>query len=279
MLVILIMTEDFIPGEPIYYAHVLSRKFKQLLIVVLSDIHRGNPLSSEKHFNRTIKTVVDTPNLFVVLNGDLCESSLRTSKGEIYKQVGSPKEQRDWMIDKLKPIKHKILGCTRGNHEDRIYKETSIDICEDIAKALEIPYRAEGILLKISFGNYRSYRPYTYWGYVTHGYGGARTKAAKAVKVERVATWIHADFYAMSHDHVVNVAPDVYLMPDPRTRESEDGFLVGTVTAHRKMLIKTNAFLKWGGYAEAMGFPPVDLETPIIKLIGEGKKPQVKVEV
>ena len=106
-----------------------------------------------------------------------------------------------------------------------------------------------------------------FWGYFTHGYGGARTKAAKAVKVERLSTWIHADWYAMSHDHVVNVAPDIYLMPDNRGTMSEDGFLSGKVSAHREMLIKTNAYLKWGGYAEFGGFPPSDLTTPLIKLL------------
>ena len=102
--------------------------------------------------------------------------------------------------------------------------------------------------------------------------------------MERLGTWIHADVYIMSHDHVVNVAPDVYLIPDPRTSAEKDkdgnetGFTVGKVTAHRKLLVKSNAFLKWGGYSEMGGFPPVDLETPIIKLSGQGK-PRVRVEV
>ena len=48
--------------------------------------------------------------------------------------------------------------------------------------------------------------------------------------------------------------------------------------AHRKMLVKCNAFVKWGGYAEAGGFPPSDLAVPLIKLDGGGKK-RVRVEV
>jgi len=215
-------------------------------------------------------------------NGDLCESSVRTSKGEIYKQVGSPQDQRDQMIEWLEPIKDKILGMTIGNHELRIKNEVGIDICQDIAKALGVPYRAEGIILKISFGNYNNHtkgKPFTYWGYATHGYGGARTAAAKAVKVERASHLIHADFYLMSHDHVVNAAPVVYLMPDPRNHiDPKTGFTVGRVVSHRKMLIKTNAYLKWGGYAEMGGFSPSDLETPIVKLAGEGK-PKVRVEI
>ncbi len=128
------------------------------------------------------------------------------------RQAGSPGEQRDFIVEKFMPIKNKVLGVTQGNHERRI---EDVDVAGDIAKALGVPYRAEGMLLKISFGSGNSghpNKPYVYWGYFTHGYGGARTKSAKAVKVERVGQWLHADFYVMSHDHVVNVSPDIYLL-------------------------------------------------------------------
>jgi len=279
-----------ITGEFKYYAVNLSPKLKEVKVVPISDAHYGNPYFSKRHFLETINFVKHTRGVVAICTGDLCESAIRTSKGEIFEAVGSPKKQRDWMIKQLKPIKHKILGITTGNHEIRIANETSMDMSEDIAKALNVPYRPEGILLKISFGSGNEGhedKPYVYWCYATHGYGGARTKSAKAVKVERCATWIHADFYIMSHDHVANVAPDVYLLPDPRTYAEKivvdeetitTGFQVGKVTAHRKMLIKSNAYLKWGGYAEMGGFPPSDLATPVITLMGNTKK-RVKVEV
>jgi len=280
--------EDLIiTGEPIFYAHTLSPEFKKLRIKPLSDVHYGNPLFSKKHFLGVVASIKVEPNVFTFLNGDMCESSIKTSKGEIYKQVGSPQDQRDWIIEQLYPIKDRILGVTTGNHEVRIWNEVGVDITKDIAEALGVPYRPSGMLLKLSFGegnNSTKGKPYVYWGYFTHGYGGARTKSAKAVKVERTATWIHADWYAMSHDHVVNAAPDVYLMPDNRTHLEKDskgeetGFTVGKVVAHRKMLVKTNAYLKWGGYSEMGGFPPVDLTCPIIKLAGEGR-PRVSVEI
>jgi len=262
-------------GEPIYYAHTLGTELEEVLIVPISDVHYGNPLFSKKHFLKTL-SFLEKSNAYGFLNGDMCESTLRTSVGEIYHQVGSPEKQRDQIIEWLKPYKSKLFGAVDGNHENRIWREVGIHIIGDIAKALEIPYRPEGLLHKISFGDgNRSTRdkPFVFWFYQTHGYGGARTKSAKAVKVERTATWIHADFYAMSHDHVVNVAPDVYLLPDPRTRAEKDakgnetGFRIGRVTAHRKMLIKTNAYLKWGGYSEFGGFPPTDMATPLIRLL------------
>ncbi len=82
----------------------------------------------------------------------------------------------------------------------------------------------------------------------------------------------------MSHDHEVNVATDNYLMPTSSVKDTGNKWQIGKFHAHRKMLIKTNAYLKWGGYAEMGGFAPADLETPIIRLMGEGK-PRVRIEV
>ena len=284
------MEDDlYIEGELVSYERRLSPNLKSIEILPISDAHYGNPLFSKKHFLSTIKYIKEKHNAFTFLNGDLCESAIRTSLGEIYRQVGSPQDQRDWMIEMLYPIRKKVLGSTLGNHENRIYRDVGLDICKDIATALEIPYRASGMLLKILFGsgnNGHDGQPYISWGYFTHGYGGARTKSAKAVKVERLANFLDADWHAMSHDHVVNIAPDVYLEHDYRTFPQKDengkltGFNVGKVTQKRRMLIKTNAYLKWGGYAEMGGFPPVDLETPIIKITSDGaKKLKVKVEV
>jgi len=272
-----------------WFGSVLSPDWDDLDILVISDPHYGNPYFSERHLKRTIDFVLNH-RCRVFLNGDMCESSIRTSKGDIFRQVGTPQDQRDWIIEQFTPIKDKILGVTTGNHEERINRETGIDISFDIAKALGVPYRPEGMLYKLSFGddnNRMKGKPFVFWSYISHGYGGARTKSAKAVKVERMSNCVHADYYAMSHDHVVNVAPDVYLMPDNRGTLDKDGFLTGRVTAHREMLIKTNAYLKWGGYAELGGFPPSDLTTPLIKLLtpkskfweGLPNKPEKAVKV
>ena len=263
-------------GELRWYGKLLDNQFKQIRVVPISDLHYGNPLCSVKHFQNTVDFVKNNDDVFAFLNGDLAETAIRTSKGDIYKQKIDPQKQRDDVLDLLKPIKNKILGMTTGNHESRINDLCGLDISKDIAKDLEIPYRPEGMLLKIMFGdgnNRTKGKPFVFWAYITHGYGGARTKAAKAVKAERVGTWMpRADFVAMSHDHVVNVAPDVDLVPDNRGAPFMGDFLSGKVTAHRKMLIKTNAYLKFGGYAEMGGFPPTDMATPVILLLSPNSR-------
>lgn len=273
---------DFVKGELVYYAHRLSPEFKELLVVPIADAHYGNPLFSEIHFTRLLEYILAHDNCYAVCIGDLCDAVLASSVGNIYEQKVTPQQQRDKMIEWLLPIKDRILGCCGGNHEARIYKATGMDITKDIATSLHIPYRQEGIMLKVSFGSGNEHhldKPYTYFLYCNHGYGGARTKAAKAVKVERLATFIHADCYLMAHDHDVNVATSIYLQPDPRcVLDKQTGFTVGRVIAHSKMLVKTNAFIKWGGYGETGGFAPVSLRFPVVRLSGQGRK-DITVEV
>jgi len=263
-----------------YYAQVLDPDIKWLEFHILSDWHYGNPFCNTKRILRDRDYIKDTPNAFVIFIGDLCESAIKTSKGDIFRQVGTPQDQRDWCTEQLYPIRDKVLGMTGGNHEERIYQDVGMDITKDIAKELNCPYDPDGMYMKISFGNHNSRvsdRPFVYWIDAIHGHGGARTKSAKAMKVERQGYMVYADIHAMAHDHVVNVAPDVFLQPDNRTAPEKDengnetGFMVGKVSAHRKMLIKTNAYLMWGGYARRKGFPPTDLVTPTIWLAGEEK--------
>jgi hypothetical protein len=262
-------------GELRFYVCNLPSSFDRLHIIPVSDAHLGDPLFSEKHFLRTLKYIHDTPHVRAVLVGDLLNSVIVGKPGNIFRQtIASPQDQRDVMIKYLLPIKDKILGMVTGNHEARIMDTCGVDLSADIAHALNIPYRAEGIGLKIKFGMGASYHhseryPCVYYLYMTHGYGGARTTAAKAVKGERLSYFLNADVYIMAHDHVTNAAPVVSLRCNQREYEDkETGFTNCAVVARRAIVVKSNAYIKHGGYGEAKGYPPVDLLTPIITLSG-----------
>ena len=68
------MKTDFVQGELIYYAHLLSKDYKELIIVPLGDVHFGNPSFSPKHLDRTLNFINETENAYTFLLGDLCES-------------------------------------------------------------------------------------------------------------------------------------------------------------------------------------------------------------
>ena len=200
-----------------WFGQTLSSDLTHVQLFGLADYHLGNPFSDRKSWLRAIDYISKTKEAFGILVGDLCECVVMGSKGDIFNQVMTPQDQRDAIIEDLKPIKDKLLGSTQGNHERRIADRTGIDICQDIANALEIPYARDGLFLRISFGSGADRHvedQFKYWVYATHGYGGARTRAAKAVKVERQADFVMADVVMMAHDHEGNLAPKNVLLPD-----------------------------------------------------------------
>jgi hypothetical protein len=277
-----LMSSDILHGELIYHCQELSSKFKEVIVVPVSDIHYGNPMFSKHHLQKTIDFILSKPNIYTILNGDLCECVLRTSKGDVYTQTATPQKQRDYIVKAFMPIKDRVLGMTSGNHEGRIFELTGVDICSDIAEKLGCPYSPEEILVKVSFGagNARMKDgPYCYYIYATHGYGGARTKGAKNVKVERTSHQVYAHCYIMSHDHDASIQEGAFLTPHPRTYiDKATGFKVGSMTSIDKKLVKTGAYLKRGGYAARGGYDPVSLNIIEIKLKGEGK-PRIRVEM
>lgn len=286
-------------GELGYVSWELSPKFKELVVVPISDVHMGNPLFSLKHFNYTIDFIKEHESAYTMLNGDMIEAITRTSIGDIFSQEDTPQVQAHKIAELLMPIKDKILGMTTGNHEERIYKATGVDMSLEISDRLGVPYNPDGLIIKLSFGSGNSHnpnKPYVFKHYMTHGYGGARTTGAKVAKIERIMAWLSEpmDWITMSHDHTVDAHPKVMLGMDERSHDVKINgesvpFKVGKVSAKRCVLVKSNAYLKWGGYAEMGGFPPSDMTAPVVRLLtphsphwGEipGKHVQtVKVEV
>lgn len=261
-----------------FVAYEFPKEWQELLIVVPSDFHKGDPRFHEPFFLDTLDYIKTIEQCYAILGGDLLDLAIRHSLGDVFAQEGTPQDHLEYMIENLMGIRDKILGVTDGNHEDRIYRDTGINVGKLIADALGVPYRTEGIGIKLSVGRGNSRhkdKPFVYYGYCTHGYGGARTRGAKAIKVERTAHYVQADAYWMAHDHVKNVADDVMLIPDSRTsrrkgEQFKNPYFRGSGLYHalEKKLIKTNAYVKWGGYAERGGFPPTSLTTPITRFYG-----------
>lgn len=106
----------------------LGKDLKELRIIPISDVHIGDKLTNYKILKEVLETIRDTPNVYTILNGDLCNTALKNSKSDVYSDELSPMEQINRLIEILEPIKDKILVIGSGNHEDRILKETNIDI-------------------------------------------------------------------------------------------------------------------------------------------------------
>lgn len=111
-------------------------------VVFLGDCHYGSPQFDKPRFLGMIDYCVKN-NIYVFLMGDLIEMSTRDSVGAgIYEQESIGQSQYETMVGWLKPLANKklILGSLNGNHEDRVYKATGINLAKMIARELEVRY-------------------------------------------------------------------------------------------------------------------------------------------
>lgn len=155
----------------------LESNFKgndSLNILLLNDLHIGAPSAKINLLQKCIKLADENRhNTRVLLNGDYIEGVIKESKGEIYEQIMSPKEQADYVVELLYPIRDLIDGITSGNHDFRIQKATSFDAVEIIAKDLGVREKYLGTRGIVGF----SFNKLFYSIEMHHGVGGGSTIA------------------------------------------------------------------------------------------------------
>src|SRR5690606_4683548 len=133
-----------------------------------------------------------------------------------YEDTFTPAEQLRWCKKQLYPIRDRILSITNGNHEDRIKRETSIDVVGELAGSLGIRDRhlPNGVLLKLCFGMHRNQQRAVYTIYHTHGRGGGALQGGKVLRMARMANVVLADIYISSHTHFKVVFKESIDVPD-----------------------------------------------------------------
>ena len=243
----------------------LSKDIEKITIIPISDVHIGDKTANLKAFRDTIERIKKEPNTFTILNGDLCNIALKNSKSDVYSDELTPMEQVLQIIEFLEPIRDKILVMSNGNHEERITKETNIDVLYLVAKQLRLEqvYSPSWWYLYLSFGESNKHKPvlYTITGY--HGSGSSQTTGAKANKVKKMSQVVQADVYIMSHVHEPINTKGVIYIPDYQHR---------TVVRKEMYYAISNSFVEYeGSYAERMGMIPGNTGTSEIVLDGHKK--------
>lgn len=249
----------------------LGKDIKELRIIPISDLHIGDKLTNYKVLKEVLQTIKDTPNVYTILNGDLCNTALKNSKSDVYSDELSPMEQINKLIEILEPIKDKILVIGSGNHEDRILKETNIDVIRLVAKQLGIEdrYADNWWYLFLRFGEKTQGRRcemcYQISGY--HGSGnGGRKPGGKINRLTEMSQVVVADLYIQGHNHQQMATKTSIFIPD-----------YGNNTLNRKEMnfLMTNSFLEYGGYGEKLGFTPQPVG--VSEAILDGTKRKIKI--
>lgn len=239
--------------------HELDRDLEHINIYPLGDLHIGSAEFNMKNWERWLETVKADPNGYVVMIGDLMDNGLKTSKTNTYEATMRPLEQKHWLRDQLTPIKDRILGVTQGNHEYRSID--SADFCPiyDVMSKLdkEDLYRQNMAFLKISLGEKRKDRQFTYVIVLAHG--------ASKNRVDKFSYAIDGmDVLVTGHTHQGSSNFNSKIIVDPRNNVvSTKGFVHMVV----------NSFLDLGGYAlRGMYYPQDNSKIPVITLNGTKKE-------
>lgn len=250
----------------------LPREHKNIEIHIFADEHIGDDLCDLDSLKRRIKYVAETPNAYCILNGDILDNATTDSVGDTYSQTYSPLMQLELAVELFTPIADKILLITHGNHENRTYKKSGINISQLIATQLNLldRYTPASAVLFIRFGpgsRQTRGRKMSYTLFALHGSGGGK-EGSIATRLANMAAIVDCDIYCHAHSHL----PMVFRLGFHRIDTSNS-----SVAPIEKMFVNSAANLKYGGYAEFAEFKPASMKSPVIYLSGERKEFDARV--
>jgi hypothetical protein len=172
--------------------------------------------------------------------GDLLEMATRDSVGAgVYEQETIGQSQYEQMVEWLRPLADDklILGMLTGNHEERVYYATGVNITKAMARELNVPYLGDACWNEFIVGKQH------YSVYTLHGRTSARFDGTCLQMVERVSHSFNADLVACGHAHrCVSGSILVQQVVNGKIKES------------KKYIMITGSYLSYdGGYYQKLG--------------------------
>ena len=237
-----------------FYAKTFNKRYFNLYPI--GDWHLGSLQCNEDFVKQTIQEIKNDEDGWWVGMGDLMENAIVGSLSDVYTQNIPPKEQMEYIVDLLKPIKEKGLFLIAGNHERRTHRMVGLIPEQFISMELGIPYKGFSCLAVFEV---KSKTPHGFECYFHHNYGGGWTTGAKVNKADSLRKIVPtADAIFSGHFHITSRIPVVWY------------------GAGRKKIIKyigydyiTGSSLEWDkSYAEEKGKPAASCEFIRVRFIG-----------
>ena len=222
-------------------------------IYPISDVHLGAAEHLTREWELFCQRVVNEPNSYIILGGDLINNATRNSVSNVFEETMRPREQKKVMVKMLEPLQDKILCAVSGNHERR-NRDVDNDITYDIMCKLDLEWlhRENIAFVKIQMGSKRGdgLKNPTYVLVVTHGSGGGVLTGGAVNRNERFGYVLDgADALIVGHTHKPFVTqPSKIKIDAQNNRVSIKPFKVVSMTswlgysayAAQKMLIPTS---------------------------------------
>lgn len=254
------MKKDTIVGRPIRLNQqtLLVKKGEDFAnVMFVGDVHLGSPQCDKPRFQRMVDYCLKN-GIYVFLMGDMIEVGTRDSVGSgVYEQEFNGQTQFEQMVDILKPLADRklILGLHNGNHCERVYKSSGVNIGKMFARELNTRYLGDACWSRFKVGK-QSYTIYS-----LHGRTGSRFDGTALLALERISTSFFCDLIAMAHAHKLIYSTVII--------QRIENFMV---KEHKKTLLITGSFLKYdGGYAQTVGLPISKLGSPKVTFFSSRK--------
>ena len=246
-------------------------KNNDIIIYPISDVHLGAAEHMEKEWESFCSSLLEQPNAYITLGGDLINNTTRSSVANIFEETMRPREQKKRMVEMLSPIKSRILCAVSGNHERRSAKDADDDPTYDIMCKLDLEdiYRENMAFVKIQVGNINGsgLQNPTYTLAITHGAGGGMLTGASVNRAERFGYVIDGmDALIVGHTHKPLVTQPQKLVIDPRLNK---------ISFKPFKVIISTSWLNYGGYAAQKMLIPSSYAPQTVVL--KGKYKDIKV--
>lgn len=253
---------------------LITHKFpdrQDITIYPISDVHLGAAEHLEREWANFCTSVLEDPNAYIILGGDLINNATRSSVSNIFEERYRPSTQKKMMREMLTPLKERILCAVTGNHERRSMKDADDDPTYDIMVKLDLEhlYRQNMAFVKLQFGNPKGdgrTNP-TYVLTVTHGAGGGIYTGAAVNRNERFGYVLDGcDILIVGHSHKPFVTQPSKIKIDPYNNK---------VSLRPFKVVTSTSWLEYGGYAAQKMLLPATYTPQSIKLYGNKKRVEV----
>lgn len=239
---------------------------QDITIYPISDVHLGAAEHMTREWELFCQRVVNEPNSYIILGGDLINNATRNSVSNIFEETMRPREQKKIMVKMLEPIREKLIVAVEGNHERR-NRDVDNSVVYDIMCKLDLEhlYRENIAFVKIQMGKPRGdgKKNPTYILTVTHGSGGGILTGGAVNRNERFGYVLDgADALIVGHTHKPFVTqPSKIKIDAQNNRVSIKPFKVVSMTS----------WLGYGGYTAQKMLLPTSHAPQTITLCGKRK--------
>jgi len=244
--------------------NVIKESIDKIYLIGFGDFHFGAVECNLDAIEKQIKWIKDTPQARVILMGDLLNCGTKLSiGGGAFDDKFNPQEQLEKLEELLLPIKNKIYGIHMGNHEQRIWNETGINVSKILAKILGVKYLGYSAhtLINVKGINYRIFS--------THGASNASLPYTKIKNCLDLVSFIDADVYMMGHVHALQVQTQDVKRINLKNK---------TIDNDKKYFVLTGHYLNYeNSYAEMKNMRPSKQGCVKIRLDSERKDVHVSI--